>query len=266
MKSKKLLALIIVVAVLIVIIVVFVSVFAVRNARIVIRSFDGGEITAVNGDPTPNDILEYSKGKSIVFLSKDKLAEELNKKYPEWHVVQVVKHFPNTVEVHMVKRVAVVKLDIDGGVYLDSFGYVVDAPSDGSKPLDVTSAIRDLPGTTAVNAKGQKFRFVSDACNKRLDLILRSIMALWQCKIEIKDIPTILNESDVFTFAQNGNMEILTKTNVKIVVESPSSETLSDGLIKAFSVYYNDKQNLQQQGVDIIVKADGRVTTSNHKD
>jgi len=264
MKSKKLLALIIVVAVLIVVIVVFVSIFAVRHAEVTIRSFDGGEITAVNGDPTADDVLEFCKGKSIVFLSKDNLTKELNKKFPEWHVVQIVKSFPNTVKVHVVKRVAVVKLDVDGGVYLDSFGYVVDAPTDGSQPLDITSAIRDIPGATVVNAKGQKFQFVSEKGNARLDYVLQSIMALWQCKIEIKDIPTILNKSDVFTFTSDGNMEILTKTNVKIVVESPNPETLSKGLIDAFSVYYTDKQNLQQQGFVITVKADGSVTT--HKD
>lgn len=263
-KSKKLLALIIVVAVLIVIIVVFVSIFAVRNAEVTIRSFDGGQKTAEIGDPTADDVLEFCKGKSIVFLSKSDLTKKLNEKFPDWHVVQIVKKFPNTVDVHIVKRVAVVKLDVDGGVYLDSFGYVVDAPTDGSQPLDITSAIKDLPGTTAVNAKGQKFQFVSEKGNKRLDLVLQSIMALWQCKIEIEDIPTVLNKNDVFTFTSDGDMEILTKTNVKIIVESPNPETLSKGLIDAFSVYYNDKQNLQQQGFVITVKADGSVTT--HKD
>lgn len=263
MKSKKLLALIIVVAVLVVIIVVFVSIFAVRNAEVIIRSFDGGEITATSDDPTADEVLEFCRGKSIVFLSKDKLAEELNKKFTDWHVVQIVKSFPNTVKVHIVKRVAVVKLDVNGGVYLDSFGYVVDAPVDGSQPLDISSAIKE-PATTLKAVKGEKLQFQTSENNKRLDLVLQSIMALWQCKIEIKDIPNVLNKEDVFTFTSDGNMEILTKTNVKIVVESPNFETLTNGLIDAFSVYYNDKQNLQQQGFVITVKADGSVTT--HKD
>ena len=262
-KSKKLLALIIVVAVLVVIVVVFVSTFAVRNARVVIRSFDGGKITALDGDPTPDDVLNYAKGKSIVFLSKDKLADDLNKKFPEWHVVFIEKFFPNTLEVHMVKRVAVVFLNIDGGVYLDNFGYVVDAPTDGSQPLDITSAINS-PATTKVNRKGEKFQFVESSRNEHLELVLQSIMALWQCKIEIEDIPDMLGKSDVFTFTQSGNMEILTKTNVKIIVESPKADTLTDGLINAFSVYYNDRENLQQNGYVITVKADGKVTT--HKE
>ena len=74
----------------------------------------------------------------------------------------------------------------------------------------------------------------------------------------------VLNKSDVFTFTANGNLEILTKTNVKIIVESPNASTLTDGLIDAFSVYANDKINLQQKGYVITVRADGKVTT--HKE
>ena len=264
MKSKKLLSLIIVVAVLIVIIVVCVSVFAVRDARVVIRSFEGGEMIAANGDPTPDDVLDFAKGKSIVFLSKDKLTEELNKKFPEWHVVHIEKYFPNTVEVHVVKRVAVVLLNVDGGVYLDNFGYVVDAPTDGSTPLDITSFLGILPGTTAAKNKGEKFQFENATANQRLDIVLQSIMALWQCKVEIADIPTILGKSDVFTFTQSGNMEILTKTGVKIIVQEPNPQTLTEGLIDAFSVYYNNKVNLQQSGYVITVKPDGSVNS--HKE
>ena len=263
MKSKKLLSLIIVVAVLIVIIVVFVSIFAVGKAKVVIRSFDGGELTAGNGDPTPDNVLKYSKGKSIIFLSKDKLIAKLNKEFPGWHVLFVEKRFPNTLEVHVIKRTAVVWMDVDGGVYLDIVGYVVDAPTDGSQPLDISSAINS-PATTAKNTKGEKFQFVEPTRNKHLDFVLQSIIALWQCKIEFADIPEVLNKSDVFTFTQSGNMEILTKTGVKIIVESPNAKTLTDGLIDAFSVYYNDKLNLQQKGYVITVKPDGKVTT--HKE
>lgn len=260
-RSKKLLTLIIVVAVLIVIVVVLSSVFAVRQALPVYHNFEGGQVGSVEGAPTSDDILKLAKGSSILFLSKDKLVQELNSANTEWHAIGVVKDFPNIVEVHFVRRIAVVKVDIGGGdVYLDSFGFVVDAPTDGSKPLDITSAL-ELPSVAKQNVKGQKFQFASETNNKRLECVLESIMALWQCKCEIVNIPTILGKSNVFTFGDDGAMTITTRVGAKIIVMSPESEDLTDNLINAFSVYCDGTRNLATYGTQITVWPDGKVTT-----
>ncbi len=260
MKSKKLLTFIIVVAVLVVITVVFASVFAVRQIMPVYHSFDGGQMGSVNGAPTANDVLQFTKGQSILFLSKEEVINQLNEAFPEWHAIGVVKTFPNILEVHFVKRVAVVRVQIGGvDVFLDSFGFVVDAPTDDGVRLNVTSALED-PILANVNEKGQKLQFASEINNLRLQYVLESMMALWQCKAEIENIPTILGkQNNVFTFDEKGTMTITTGVGAKIRIMDPST-TLTDKLIKAFSVYCDESYDLQKAGVIINVYPDGKVT------
>lgn len=259
MKSKKMLTIIIAVAVLIVIIVVFASVFSLKRSLIICHNFEGGKVTGVSGAPTEEDVLQLYKGKSILFLSKTQVVDELNAKYPEWHVIGLVKNFPNILEVHFVRRVAVVKVDVGGSdVYLDNFGYVVDAPEQG-EPLNISSAI-EKPGTAAVNEKGKKFEFVSETNNKRLSCILESLMALWQCNCDIQNIPTLLGKSNVFTFDADGTMTITTRVGAKIHFMKPE-EVLTRKFIDAFSVYCSEKYDLQKYGVEITVWPDGKVTT-----
>ncbi len=259
-KSKKLLTLIIAVAVLVVIVVVFISVFSVRLVLPVYHNFDGGQMSSTDGAPTSDDVLQFARGQNILFLSKSKLVEQLNTAFPEWHAIGIVKNFPNILEVHFVKRVAVLMVKIDGAdVYLDSFGYVVDAPSDGEARINVTSAM-EAPILSSQNANGQKLLFTSETNNTRLNCILESIMALWQCECEIEDIPTILGKTDnVFTFDSDGVMTITTGVGAKIRIMEPSN-TLTDKLIDAFSVYCDPTSDLQKAGTVLEVYPDGKVT------
>lgn len=260
-KSKKLLTFIIVVAVLVVITAVFASVFAVRQIMPVYHSFDGGQMGSVKGAPTANDVLQFTKGQSILFLSKEEVINQLNEAFPEWHAIGIVKSFPNILEVHFVKRVAVVKVKIGGvDVFLDSFGFVVDAPTDEGVRLNVTSALEE-PILTTINEKGQKLQFASDTNNLRLQYVLESMMALWQCKADIENIPTILGKQDnVFTFDEKSTtMTITTGVGAKIRIMDPST-TLTDKLINAFSVYCDESYDLQKAGVIINVYPDGKVT------
>ncbi len=259
-KSKKLLTLIIVVAVLVVIIVVFSSVFAVRQILPVYHSFDGGQMSSVKDAPTANDVLQFTKGQSILFLSKEKVVDQLNEAYPEWHAIGIVKSFPNILEVHFVRRVAVVRVKIGGAdVFLDSFGFVVDAPNDGGVRLNITTAFEE-PVLATTNVKGQKLEFSSEKNNLRLKYVLESMMALWQCKADIQNIPTILGKTDnVFTFDEKDTMTITTGVGAKIRIMDPST-TLTDKLINAFSVYCDSSYDLQKTGVIIKVYPDGKVT------
>ena len=259
-KSKKLLTLIIAVAVVVVVVVVLASVFAVRQVLPVYHNFEGGQTLSVEGAPTANDVLQLAKGKSIFTLSKSQLTDKLNSQYPEWSVVGIVKNFPNILEVHFVQRVAVVKVSVNGAdVFLDNTGYVVDAPQSGNVPIDITSAV-STPTTAKVNVKGQKLQFEDDVNNHRLECVLESIMALWQCQCEIEDIPTILGKSNVFTFNADGEMTITTRAGAKIIVMSPD-DGLTDKLIQAFSVYCDGSNDLQKYGTGITVWPDGKVTT-----
>lgn len=260
LKSKKLIILISVLVAVIAVIVILAAVFSVRSVNPVIHDFKGVTIENPDDSPTIDGILELTKGKSIVFLSKDKLLTELNEKYDQWHAFAVVKNFPNVLDVHFVRRQAVVKVDIGGNsVYVDSFGYVVDAPENGSC-VDITSVfdVRDVKQ----NEKGKQLQFVEENSNLRLKVVLEAIIVNWRCYIELEDIPVVIGEENVFTFDDSGCLIVHTRAGAQIKVVEPT-EGLTERLLSAYSVYYNDKLNLQQSGVVITVEKNGNIITPN---
>lgn len=260
MKSKKLLISLIVVAVVVVTIVVLASVFTLKDAIVVCHNFAGEKITGEDGFPDEHDILQLFKGKSIILLSKNDVVQKLSEKYPDWHVVAVVKNPPNCLEVHFLKRVAVAKMEVGGqDVYLDSYGYKVDKPADGSDTIDISSAFTS-PAVAATVPEGNPFLFENSINNERLSCILETLMALWQCRVDFENFPTILGASSVFSFDSDGTMTITTRVGAKIHFMNPQ-EVMREKFIKAFGVYCSDQYDLQKNGVEVTVWQDGKVTT-----
>lgn len=260
LKSKKLIILISVLVAVVAIIVILASVFSVREVSPVYYNFYGSKIVPTECAPTADDVLKYAKGKSILFLSKDKLLEQLNTEFPEWHAFAVVMDFPYIVNVHFVERKGAVKIDIGGNfVYVDNLGYVL-----ATKPeydcIDISSAFehRDI----SQNEVGKPLKFVEEANNSRFKIILEAINATWRCKIELEDMSAILGKDNVFTFDESGSLIIHTRAKAQIKVVEPSTN-LTDRLLSAYSVYYNEKLNLQQDSVEITVTKDGRIITPN---
>lgn len=257
MKSKKLLVSIAIVAVVIVVIVVMAAAFSVEQVVTTYHAFDGSLIAVPADGVAKDDIQSLAKGKSIVFLSKSKLIEQFNAEHPDWHAFAVVKNFPNIVEIHLVKRTAILKVDVSGGfVYVDSFGYVTNAPSEGSV-VDVSSAFTNRDAT---NVKvGEVFRFETEENNARLQYILQSILATWQCYVEIADMPEILGSENIFTFDQDGNLLITPRAGGTIKIISPETN-LTKRLIAAYGVYYNEKIDMTN-GL-ITVQENGSISSS----
>lgn len=255
------LSLIIVIAVLVVIVVVFASVFSVRSVLPVYHKFDGGEMTATDGAPTADDVLKLVRGKNIFLLSKDDLLDQLNSLNSEWHAIGVVKSFPNILEVHFVKNVAIVEVTVSGSpVYLDCFGYVVSAPSEDEMPLNIDSAFNASDLFAQTNQLGSELVFTNEIYNQRLDYVLQAIMALWQCNCEIQNIPTVLGKTEnVFTFDDDGSMIITTGVGAKIYIMEPAS-TLTDKIINAFSVYCSATSDYQRNGAVMKVYSNGTIT------
>lgn len=259
LKSKKLIILIAVLVAVVAIIVILASVFSVRKVTPIIHDFSGNKILNPEDAPTEDDVLQLSKGKNILFMSKDKLLTELNAKFPEWHAFAVVKNFPDIIDVHFVRRQAAVKIDIGGNmVYVDSFGYVVEQPAEGTC-IDISSVFDHRDATVEL---GKPLKFVDAANNARLSIVLEAIIASWRCNIELNDMPIILGEENVFTFDENGNLIVHTRAEAQIKVIEPSTD-LTNRLLSAYSVYYNDKLNLQQKGVVITVDKKGNIITPN---
>lgn len=259
-KSKKLIILISVVVVVIAFIVIMASVFAVRKVGLTFHRFEGSQTTEFEDAPTADEVLKLCKGKSIFFMSKDKLLADINKTFPEWHAFAVVDSFPNVVDVHFVKREVLVKVDVGGNtVYVDSFGYVVDQPTEGNY-IDISSALEYRE--TSVCSLGQKLQFAADESNKRLDIVLEAIITCWRCYTELDEIPVVFGEENVFAFDNDGNFIVHTRAKAQIKVIEPSAN-LTNRLLKAYSVYFNDTVNLQQEGVVITVEKNGNIITPN---
>jgi len=260
-KSKKIIISLAVVAVFIAVIIIMATVFAVKEVTLIPHKFSGIE-EVPKDSPSPNDILKFTKGKSILFMSKDKVLDKLNAAYPDWHFFYIVKDFPNIINVHYIKRVAVVKLDISGNeVYLDSYGYVTEKP-EGWDCINISSAFEHRDVTAS--ERGKEFKFVDENNNKSLKIILEAIIASWRCKIEWEDMTTVLGMTDVFKFDSDGSLLINTVAGATIKVKTPE-KNLTSRMIDAYSAYFNDKQNLQQEGVVLIVESNGNIIMPNNK-
>lgn len=258
MKNKKLLLILIaVVAVIIVVVVVMASVFSVKQIDIKYHSLDGGEIIP-SETIDKNEALDLIRGKSIVFLSKNKTLEQFNAKYTSWHAFAVVKNFPNAVDIHVVELAPVAKLDVNNvSVYVDMFGYVMEV-SEGAKCIDITSAF-SMREVKTVEA-GHKLEFNDSENNARFEQVLQAISATWQCFVDYQDIPSILGSRDVFTYEENA-LVLNTIHGAKIKVQAPQTK-LTEKLIQSFSVYYNSKYDLQKAGVIINVSEDGKISSN----
>lgn len=256
MKSKRLLVFIAIVAVILVIMIVLSAVFSIKSAWVVFHRFDGTEISVPQNAPTIKDVLDKTEGKNIIFLSKSETLKSLQT--DDWHAVQVVKTFPNKITVHFIERALAVKIVVSGqDIYIDSKGNVMPK-QDGVTCINVSSAFDLLD--VASQELNQPLKFNSEENNQRLQQILQVVMAVWRCKVELPDVSAVLGDTNVFTY-EDGNLVIKMTSGAKLVVNAPS-KNLEDRMIKAFSVYFNaNNKNLQQDGVIITVREDGKITT-----
>ncbi len=259
MKNKKLLISISVCVALILVVVLFTVLFSVSHCRLVFHNEDGEQIATPTDGPTSNDVLHYAKGANIFFMSKEDLLASLNgdEKFADWHALSVVKSFPNVVEVHLVRRVAVCSLLVNSQVvYIDTFGYVMS--EDPSTPtIDITSAFSGNMSGIVCEA-GKKLQFTSSSDNVRLSCILETVSAVWQLKYAFNDIAQLVDE---FSFDSTADsMTIVTSHGAKIVVAQPTYH-LSVRLIKAFSVYQNGGTDMQSPETVIQVTVKGEIYT-----
>ena len=257
MKSKRLLILIAVVAIVLVVMILLSALFSVQEAWVVFHRFDGKTTYAPEqGAPTIEDILKQAKGKNIIFLSKSELLKNLQT--DNWHAMFVVKKFPNEVEVHFFERTLAAKIVVGGkDIYIDSKGNVVTNP-DGKTCVNISSAFALLDVVS--QEVNQPLQFESEANNQRLQQVLQVLLTVWRCNIEYEDIPAVLGSTNVFTY-ENDKLIIKMPSGARFEVYAPQ-KNLENRLIDAFSAYYNaDNNDLQKDGVIIVVREDGKITT-----
>lgn len=263
MKSKKLLITLAIVAVLIVIVVILASVLTVKKVTLIYHDFSGKQIQGPEeGAIAPANVLSFAKGKSIVFLNKANLMEDINNEFKGWHAFAVIKEAPSTIVVHIVKREAIAQIQgSEGTVYVDSFGYSAAKPTDSSisNLMDITSAFSE-PMSFTQKEIGKPLQFTDSANNQRLNCVINALLSIWQCKVDVKDFAETLGTSDVFKF-ENGDMLITPKMGGQIVVQSPDAN-LTDRLIDGFGVYYNGNKDLHDSNFKVVIGKNGKITTT----
>ena len=256
MKSKRLLVFIAVVAVVLLFMIVISAAFSVKDAWVVFHRFDGTTISAPENAPTIADVLKQTEGKNIIFLNKTETLKRLQT--DNWHAVAMVKTFPNKVTVHYIERALAAKIVVSGqDIYIDSKGYVM-ANTEGATCVDISSAFELLDvSSKEVN---QPLQFTSSKNNARLQQILQAILTVWRCNVELPDVSAVLGSTNVFSY-EGENLVIKMPSGAKLVVHAPQNN-LETRLLNAFSVYFNaNNKNLQQNGVIITVREDGKITT-----
>lgn len=259
MKNKKLLISISVCLALVVVVVLFNVIFAVRTTRLVFHNEDGNPLATPSDGPSANDVMKYAGGANIFTLSESELLKQLNadSTFSQWHALDVVKSFPNVVEVHLVRRIAVCHMMVNGQtVYIDTFGYVMSEQAQ-TTTIDITDAFSGNFNGLVPQA-GQRLQFSSASDNTRLQCILETVSAVWQLKYAYSDVPQLIS---AFSFDSTADsMTITTQHGAKIVVAQPTYH-LSVRLIKAFSVYQNGGLDMQSPDTVIQVTVKGDIVT-----
>ncbi|MBO5866606.1 MAG: hypothetical protein J6Q55_00940, partial [Clostridia bacterium] len=155
-----------------------------------------------------------------------------------------------------VDRVAVYKV---GNLYVDSFGYIVGEP-DG-QVIDITSAFANASDVVSTTL-GTKLQFNNNTTNDaNFGLMLQAVNAVWQLNYSYQDIPKLIKSFSFEKTESEHTMTVVTQTGVKIVVYSPSVD-LTTRLHLAFSVYYNEINDVTKEGSVIFVPQKGNITTS----
>lgn len=261
MRNKKLLIILAICAVVIVLLVLFLTVFNIRTVNFVYYGNDGTPIATPSDAPTGEQVSQLYRGKNIFTLSNATILNEFNNLYTDFHALGVVRTFPSSITLHIVRRVAALSITYGSQtIYLDAFGYVM-AEQPEYETVDITSAFV----STLANANytvGQKLQFNLQSDNERLDIVLETVSAVWQIQYDYSDIGQVIQR---ITFNEYmTRMEIETEAGAFIWVEKPS-ENLSPRLINAFSVYFNDSVDLQKPGVIINVSSQGNISTQVNK-
>ena len=196
------------------------------------------------------------------FAFAKKALKELNERYPQWYFIDIVKHFPNTIEICITERIALFTFEVSNTTYyVDYLGYLVSEEDaiDNTNLIDITSVFAGASLSNATVGEPLVFRLPEN--NQKLTFVLETVASIWRVKYDFSDIGELVTG---FSFAKNTldnskwDMTIYTnQIGAKIIVEDASYD-LESRLIKAISVY-NAKDN--KLGAEITVTPNGDVTS-----
>ena len=261
MKNKKLLIVCIVLATLVAIVVLMSALTSLSQCAVLLYDESGVQIAGDDTLPKAEDILAKYKGKNVVFLDKQEVLDQLNLAYPTWHFIDVVKQFPNKIDVCVTKRLPLFVFSLSNKTYyLDSKGYVVDEES--AQDHTLISLDNVFGGSVTKAQVGLYIDFSLTADDAKLTYVLQTVSTVWRLYYDVSEISQLVKGFQFTTENGQYKMTIITNAQAKLVVISPD-EDLEERILKVVSVYNNPEKDFQNSSTIITVDQHGNVKSNN---
>ncbi|MEG1527650.1 MAG: hypothetical protein RR418_00560 [Clostridia bacterium] len=254
---KRMLVIFSILLVIVIIVVLSSTVFTVQSSNICFYNEDGS-LSTTPQELVSSDLSSSIRGKSIFFFSESKAIEAIQSdpELNQYFVVDVVRHFPNSVTIHLAKRNPIFVLRKEGKNYLlDTFGVVIALIDDASGYVDIT----DDFSAYAINLTvGQSVTWANVETGNQYKYISCVASTVWRFYYNFSSINTIIKG---FKFDKD-RLTIFTRTGAEIVILTPG-EQLETKCILAFSVYASEKEDNTTEKTIIMVDQKNRVSTAN---
>ena len=231
MKNKKLL------------IVISSLVFAAALILCASALFSLADISIVcNGDCSNIDQTELSReldenlGKSVLFLSKEKIEKKLSEKFPYVKVESMVKSFPNRLKITVSERKEVFAVDSGGKYYiLDAEGCLLAVKEQNANNIDgaPNSLIKAEIKSASVGSKVELKDFDIDAALAVADLMNRLSYSNSEIRFTLKKLAV----------GQNA-LQIATGYGVTFVIDGYTVRTAEKAnvMLAAFNALSDDRK------------------------
>ncbi|MDD3831931.1 MAG: hypothetical protein PHW00_06415 [Clostridia bacterium] len=252
--NKRLIVIFSILIFVVLIIILTSAIFTLQKAEIYYYNEDGSKSLTpayLTSDAVVGDFF----GKSIFFLSEQDMIDSINAQFGQDYVIQIVRIFPNSVQVHMAKRNPVFYIMKDSISYLiDVFGYVVsDSATSSLGYVDITN----LAEYVATIQEGAQVTWASDTWTSNFALIRATVNQLWQHNFNYNQVYLLVDE---FSFDAD-TMTILTDNGASIVIKGVNNN-LAQKIDSSIGVYYYQLLDTTTGITQIIVNDDGKVITN----
>ncbi len=248
MKQKRIAIIFIIFAAVVLLIVLGSTVFTVQNVRVIFLNEEGTSEIATPDRfrdlDVPALVSEYT-GKSIFFLSKERMARVVEKQQPYLKIVKVVNTFPNRVDLYAVERVPLLQFSKEGmPVVTDSLGFVF--PSSELEPGQKTIVV-SMDMNEIVSYDGGELMTFTQKGQQLFGIVQTAIEGLWELDYDYAVMPLRFRSLSL----QEDTLCLTTETGTNLVAKYAETD-LKEKLNLLIAVYKQSAEN-QKNGLTITV-------------
>ena len=241
MKKKVLISIFSIVVVVALIVVLISTVFSLQSVQFFFVNEDGDYVNVDVNDYGGTDVensLSVYYGKSILFLKKKSLTNDVEKKYEWMKVLGVESDFPNSMRIYASIRIPVFCFMQDEEIYYcDNTGYVMYSDQKIPSYINHDKKVINVSGiereTVAIGAQLK---------GKSLLIACELISSLWRqpdYKYTYSNIPYTI---EAMTFI-DGNVIIKTSVGAEIIIDNVEHDTHKK-FTNAYTVFLNSSNQI----------------------